>query len=169
MGIVIDALVEHADIVDTVARWCHKEWGHLSGPDTTLTHYTAALRDWIDNNSKPTMFVALDGPIPVGSVALTDRDPDSWIDVGPWLGALYVVPGHRGRDIWTQLVRYLIDQARDLDVGTLYASVTDRRLRKLGVRRGWREIGHKLHNDRWVTLLLLDLVPRRQITGDATL
>ena len=169
MAIIIDALANHPDMVKPVACWCHKEWGHLSGSDVTLADYTEALREWIDDNSNPTMFVAVDRSIPVGSVALTERDPSSWIDVVPWLGALYVIPNYRGRNVAFLLVRYLIKQARDSQIRTLYAAVTDKRLRNLGLRHGWREIGQKLHKDRWVTIISLNLAPCHEIQGDAEL
>ena len=61
MDIAIASLVDHPDLVETVARWCHQAFT----PAMTLTQYTAALRAWLDDND--TLFIALDGPTAAGS------------------------------------------------------------------------------------------------------
>lgn len=157
MEIVIDALVEHPDIVAAVARWCHREWGHLAGSDSTLESYATALREWINNTCTPTMFAAFDGSAPVGCVALTERDPATRMDLGPWLAALYVIPSHRGRNVGIRLVRHLISQARGSGVGILHAAITDKRLRNLALRHGWRDVGRESYQGRHVMVMALDL------------
>ena len=157
MGIVIDELVEHPDIVAAVACWCHKEWGNLAGSETTLESYTTALREWINNKCIHTMFAALDGPAPVGCVALTERDPATRMDLCPWLAALYVVPSHRGRGVGGPLVRHLINHARDSGIGTVHAAITDKRLRNLAFRHGWKDVGQESYQGRQVMVMALEL------------
>jgi len=47
-------------------------------------------------------------------------------DLSPWLASVFVPPEHRGKGIGTALTRRIMDEAKALDVGTLYLFTPDR-------------------------------------------
>jgi len=88
-----------------VAGWLVAEWPHLF-PDDTAEWY---LDEWArgDENGKepPHCVVAVEDGDVVGtaSVVIDDELPGA-TEPGPWLAAVYVLPGHRGKGAGRALV-----------------------------------------------------------------
>lgn len=96
----------------TVAQWCVDEWPHLFPDDTVqwyLDMYDAADRS---GAGVPHALVAVRGGEVVGTASLVPDDelPDAH-EPGPWVAAVFVVPGHRGVGVGRALVSALMDRA----------------------------------------------------------
>lgn len=74
----------------------------------------------------PFAAVALSDSKPVGVACLVEHDMVTRKDLSPWLASVFVPPEHRGKGIGTALTRRIMDEAKALDVGTLYLFTPDR-------------------------------------------
>jgi predicted N-acetyltransferase YhbS len=89
--------------------------------DQTLEAVATRLREGAQRSALPLALVALDESRVQGTATLRWESISSRPALGPWLAALYVMPGCRGRGVGGQLVRGIEDLARSLGFGVLYA------------------------------------------------
>ena len=134
MAVRIDYLGDHPEYIPTIARWHQLQWGYLD-PDRTLEDRIAELRTHLAPRSIPTTFVAVDEEMPVGCVSLIPHDLDTQPPLTPWLASLYVAPRHRRRGVGSALVQRVVEEARLLDIATLYLFTPDQD--RFYARRGW--------------------------------
>jgi len=118
-----------------LADWFVAEWAPWYGPggdgDAAADLAARCRRDAL-----PLALVALDpGGGVLGTAALTAEAVADEPGAGPWLAALLVGPGHRGRGVGTALVAAIEAEARRLGFGAVYTS-TDAADRIMA-RRGW--------------------------------
>jgi putative acetyltransferase len=112
-------LYEHPAHVDRVARWIYAEfWAdkEVHTPES-LARY---LRNAVWPEAIPLSLLALIDGEPVGTVNLIENDDDQRTHLRPWLAALVVIPGYRGRGIGSQLVRELAGHAASLGYSSVY-------------------------------------------------
>jgi GNAT superfamily N-acetyltransferase len=90
-------LADHPNLLDQVASWHYDEWDRdtlgLSQQEVRKLIGSKAL----NRNRLNINFVALlpDGT-PIGTIQLMAHEYlPNWMDVGPWIGALYVTPAWR--------------------------------------------------------------------------
>ncbi len=129
----IDHLADHPEFIPTLARWHHAEWSDLS-PDGTIEHRIEELRGH-GRGGLPTTVVAHADGAPLASASLIESDMDTRPDLTPWLASVFVAPAHRRRGIGSALVERVVEEARALEVGTLYLFTTDQE--RLYARLGW--------------------------------
>lgn len=127
-GIVIDYLRNHPQHAQACAAWSFAEWGCQTQGRTladTQAHYIKLAG--LDENTLPTVYLALAGDRPAGMVTLSAEalDADYRPDLSPWLAALYVHPFYRGRGVAAMLMRRLEDDARKRHGFTALHLVTD--------------------------------------------
>jgi GNAT superfamily N-acetyltransferase len=101
----------------TVAQWCVDEWAHLY-PDDTVQWY---LDMYVDADAAadalPFALVAVEGDEVVGTASLiADDELPGAPEPGPWLAAVFVLPGHRGRGVG----RALVDEVAGRAAGSIW-------------------------------------------------
>jgi GNAT superfamily N-acetyltransferase len=150
MEVTIDSIAAHLDLVPVVSRWHYEEWGHLD-PAGSLESWTEGLAERTHADRIPTMLVAFDGSVPVGSSVLVEHDMDTRLDLTPWLAGVFVLPSHRRRGIASRLVSHAMSKAREFGVETLYLYTRSKQPLYAGL--GWDPIGREHYEGRWVTLM----------------
>jgi GNAT superfamily N-acetyltransferase len=112
--------------------------GFAHPDDQTLEAVATRLREGAQRAALPVALVAVDDSGVQGTAALRWDSIGSRPALGPWLAALYVMPGCRRRGVGGQLVRAIEDLGRGLGFGTLYAGThtAESLLRRLA----WMEV-----------------------------
>ncbi len=132
--IIIQPLRECLTCIPQLARWHHAQWSSLN-PGETLAGRVARLEGHAGNQEMPLTWVALDGGKLVGSASLVPSDMEIRPDFEPWLASVFVDPEERSRGIGSQLVQYIMQQARELHFTRLYLFTPDRQT--FYQRLGW--------------------------------
>lgn len=149
----IDRITDHPELVETVARWQFREWGHLD-PDDSLAARIASLTAQSHGGDIPTTFVALEGGEPLGSASLTEQDMTTHPDLTPWLASVYITPAARGRGVASALVRRVMRHAAALGVTRLYLYTNS--ARELYEKLGWRVIATEHYEGGPVAIMAIE-------------
>ena len=141
MSARIEYLADFPEATPILAAWHHAEWADVI-PDWPREQVEADLRAHTGRRQIPTTFVAVDGDQFVGSASLLVDDLEGWKQLGPWLASVYVVPQWRRRGIGSRLVTRVVEEARALEIPTLYLWTPDRQ--EYYLRLGWQFVtrGH---------------------------
>jgi N-acetylglutamate synthase-like GNAT family acetyltransferase len=115
----IEYLADRPDALPTLARWKHKEWGHLR-PGDTVEKRQARLADTSNRDGIPLTVVAHEGEDVLGSASLIAHDMETRMELTPWLAGVYVGEAFRRRGIGAELVRRIMSEAGKLKVPLLY-------------------------------------------------
>lgn len=91
----------------------------------------------------PIIFIAVDGPVLVGSAALVKHDMKERQELSPWLAAVYVKTEWRKSGIASVLISRVEEEAMSLRVKTLYLFTEHQE--KFYAHRGWKLIEHADH------------------------
>ncbi|HEX5684567.1 MAG TPA: GNAT family N-acetyltransferase [Ideonella sp.] len=115
----IDYLVDHPNQMATVAAWHHAAFGHLD-PSKTLTDRVHTLTTSMQRDALPLGLVAhaADGTA-LGCASLVLRTL-THPELGPWLSAVYVEPGHRGLGVASALAERAAGECARLGFPELY-------------------------------------------------
>lgn len=142
MTINVIYLADQIHHVDELARLHQAEWGHLS-PEIDVDTRAIRLAEASGNSEIPMLFIAVDGPVLVGSAALVEHDMKERPELSPWLAAVYVKPERRKSGIASLLISRVEEEAMSLCVTTLYLFTEHQE--KFYARRGWNLIEHVDH------------------------
>lgn len=134
MDYVIEYLADYDELLPVLAGWHHGEWGYLHLGDTAEKR-AERMKAHLGVKQVPTTFVALADGEPVGSASLVGYDMEGREDLTPWLASVYVVPEYRRRGVASALVKRVVEEARTLDIETLYLFTWERE--RLYTRLGW--------------------------------
>jgi predicted N-acetyltransferase YhbS len=127
-------------------------FGHAY-PDWTAEEALAELRN---DGGLPMTLVAVSENEVIGCASLLDDDEvDGFRDAGPWLGNVWIDPGHRHRGVGGALVAAVIASARELRVPELHL-VTDS-ARDWYAAKGWCEVGSASVHGHAMTVMRLTL------------
>jgi GNAT superfamily N-acetyltransferase len=118
-------LADRPAFIPTLARWHHAQWSYLD-VGVSAEQRAVRLQAHLGRRQIPTTFVALRGDTLLGSASLIAHDMDTRMDLSPWLASVYVAPEHRGRGVGTALVRRVVEEAKALEVETLYLFTPDK-------------------------------------------
>jgi predicted N-acetyltransferase YhbS len=83
-------------------------------------YFEGRLSEAADPGQLPLSLVACEGDRFLGTVNLIDSDDDQRRHLWPWLAALAVVPGVRGRGIGTRLVKRLLAEGARLGIDCVH-------------------------------------------------
>lgn len=133
-SIIIQPLSECRECIPQLAKWHHGQWSSLN-PGETLAGRIGRLEVQAANQEMPATWVAFDGTKLVGSASLVPSDMEIRPDFEPWLASVFVNPETRSRGIGSQLVEYIMQQARELEFEQLYLFTPDRQT--FYQRLGW--------------------------------
>lgn len=112
-------LFKHPRHLPLVAGWIYHEfWAGKPGYSVAL--FEDLLRQADDPGRIPLSLLALDEGRPAGTVNLIHCDSQRRPDLHPWLAALVVPPGARGRGIGSALVRAVASEARRLGFNEVF-------------------------------------------------
>ena len=150
----IDYLADRLDVIPTLARWLHEQWGHMA-PGRSVETAEAHLRGCCNRNAIPLAAVALSDSKPVGVACLVEHDMDTRKDLSPWLASVFVPPEHRGKGIGTALTRRIMNEAKALNVGTLYLFTPDRET--FYSRLGWTVLERTEYRGEKIVIMKLDV------------
>jgi predicted N-acetyltransferase YhbS len=117
--IAIDPLCRHPGLVPAVAQLIYDEfWKDRDG--MTVADLVAHLETARDPRAMPLSLIALHAGRLVGTVNLIDNDDRRRAHLHPWLAAMVVAEGFRGRGVGTRLVQALLAGARELGFRNVY-------------------------------------------------
>ena len=145
MNQVIRHIFETPDHRPLVASWIYEAfWFGQEG--YSPEYFEAVLGEAADPENIPLSLLALEDEVPVGTVNLIVNDDPERPHLTPWLAALYVDPGFRGRGHAVALVRRLLDEAARLNCAEVYLAthIPD------FYRRFGAEIHEEVAEDFWV-------------------
>ena len=134
----------------TLARWEFSQWGHLD-PGKRLDEALVAFRGQCGEAGLPSVFVALDGDVPVGMASLIDDDMHDRTELNPWLASVYVRPQWRGQGIASHLVQRVQEEAREHGIAALHLFTPDRQA--LYRRLGWQAREERDYRGERVTIM----------------
>ncbi len=150
MDYVIEYLVDYGELLSVLAGWHHGEWGYLH-PGDTVEKRAERMKAHLGVKQVPTTFVALTDGEPVGSASLVGYDMESREDLTPWLASVYVVPEYRRRGVGSALVKRVVEEARTLDIETLYLFTWGRE--RLYARLGWSVLERTEHKGEQIVIM----------------
>ncbi len=122
LGITVEIvnLADHLSYITEIAELHHAEWQHLDASFTVERRKTA-LEDAARREGIPSVYIAINNREFVGSAALVEHDMRSYRpNLTPWLAAVFVREGWRGKGIASQLVSYCEAKAAQATVLELY-------------------------------------------------
>jgi RimJ/RimL family protein N-acetyltransferase len=142
-------LVDHAEIIPTLAQWFRLEWSDYYAK-RTLVDIEQDFRSDLNRDKLPIRLIAFQDEVPVGTIVLREQVSETHPQYQPGLGGLYVAISHRGQGIGTELVQAGMTTAHELGIQTLYATthVAGGILEGLG----WKQLGSVLHGEEQIAL-----------------
>jgi len=151
----IEYLADNIALIPIIAHWHHEEWGSFK-PGDSVEKRIANLQTHLAKKQIPTTFVSLSGGILLGSASLVAHDMDTRMDLSPWLASVYVTPEQRNCGIGTALVQHVIEEARELNVETLYLFTPDRKGFFASI--GWSVVEHTEYREQKVVIMAVHIM-----------
>ena len=118
------------DEIERVAHWLVGQYETAADRPGAI----ARFRQRVERGSGPTVFVAVDEGIVVGSASLAETDMPSMPQYSPWLASVYISPESQGRGVCAALIRRVEAEALVLGFPWLYfrAQGNEEAFEKLG-------------------------------------
>ena len=152
----ISPLVNHPELVPTVAQWCCEEWpwyyanGDLAAACAYHQQTAQAAR-------VPSGLVALEGSTLAGTISVIEDDMETRPELNPWLGCLVVAPEFRRQGLASRLIDEGELLAKRLAVPVLYAWTET--LCRLLLSKGWAHVEDTAYRGRRVSILSKTMSP----------
>jgi len=112
-------LADRPAALPLLAEWYFSEWGYLN-PATSTERIAAKLSESMNRDSIPLVMLAVMGDEVIGSAELKYREMTIYPEKEHWLGGVFVVPEHRGKDVAAHLIDAVVNTARSLGVELLH-------------------------------------------------
>jgi predicted N-acetyltransferase YhbS len=157
MNITIEYINDHPEVITTIAKWHYERWHNIL-PNFTLETYAEYLSSHYQRGGIPSLFVAVEGGIVIGTAALENDDMDTHPALSPWLASVYVDGENRKQGVGETLVRRVIKEAGSAGVKKLYLFTPDRE-HYFG-RFGWRTLFKELYYGDMESVMVLDISPQ---------
>jgi len=145
-------LADNKNQIPTIAKWYFEEWGHLGGVNT-LEKSVENLQVYLNKGKIPLMVLAIENGEAIGVAQLKYREMTIYPEKEHWLGGVYVPSEHRGKGIASQVVQQIIDNAKKLNVRTLYLQ-TENLNGGLYRKMGWTPIEQVVYEN--VDVLIME-------------
>jgi predicted N-acetyltransferase YhbS len=107
----------------TIAEWIHRQWWSETG--TTVESIARWLSTHLSESGFPTTLIAVADSEVIGSVTLHETEAEDRPVYRPYLGALFVKPGHRGRGLGQALVHAVEAHGSRLGHTAVYLNASD--------------------------------------------
>lgn len=149
-AITIERLNADSPHVLDVTQWMFTAWGHLN-PEKTLQDAIEETISECGAVGVPSIFVAMQGDMPVGTASLIADDMSIRSELTPWLASVFVLPGSRGRGIASALIKRVEVEAQANDIRRFYLYTPDQQA--LYQRLGWQPVECLEYRGEAVTLM----------------
>jgi GNAT superfamily N-acetyltransferase len=117
-------LADHLELIPQLAGLYQDQWGYLR-PERTPEERTRLLTAACGRGGVPSVVVALEGGVLLGSAMLVANDMTTRPDLTPWLAGVYVVHHHRRNGYGSALVKRIESEAALLGVPRLHLYTPD--------------------------------------------
>lgn len=115
MNIDIVPLHECKDAVEICAAWAFAEWGCYNS-EMSLKSAVEYYQSTAVNDGLPFGWVAkIDGCV-VGTITLKETEHPDRLDIGPWIGGVFVHPKYRGLGVAKKMCEF-VEHAAHADFG----------------------------------------------------
>lgn len=149
----VELLADHLRLSPVIGGWHWDEWG-AEDPGGSAEEWAHALAADAGRGQVPTVWIALLGGSPIGSVALVASDMDTREELTPWLGGLFVIPAFRRRGIGRLLIQTCEAAAAALGCRKLYLHTV---VPDYYARLGWVALASEHYRGEHVTVMARDL------------
>jgi len=133
----IDYLGKHREFIPVIAQWHQDEWHNIS-PELSTASRISLYNSYENKAAIPCCLISLVDNQPAGSASLLASDMHDHPHLTPWLASVYVHEKYRCHGIATQLINQCIEQARSLNIQTLYLFTPQQT--HFYLKRGWKII-----------------------------
>ncbi len=144
------------DCLDQLAEWHHRQWSYLN-PSENLHQRIERMQAYLGDQLVPSMFVARDGAVLLGSAGIVTHDMDTRTELSPWLASVYVAPEHRRHGIGAALVRHVMTVSAAAGIPTLYLFTPDQE--RFYQALGWTTMAKETYRGAAVTVMRCDVHP----------
>lgn len=153
-------LADVPEFVDQLADWHHEQW-HSLYLDWTREVAFSELLEQSRCKTLPTTLVLIENGVLLGSVSLVGVDAEALSSIGsPWLASLYVKPEARGKGFGKQLVKAMMQHAKDISLDEIFLFTPEHET--FYQRLGWDALQRTHLNGQTVDVM------RYQISGSMT-
>lgn len=149
-AITIERLDADSPHLPVVTQWTFAAWGHLHPGKTLLDAIEETISE-CGAGGVPSIFVAMQGDIPVGTASLIADDMSIRPELAPWLASVFVLPESRGHGIASTLVQRVEAEAQANGIHQFYLYTPDQQA--LYQRLGWQPVERLEYRGEVVTLM----------------
>lgn len=153
----IDYLPEFPELLNQLAPYLYKEWGHHNG-EKSVEDRIRFMAPRMTSGGVPTCFVAHEGGEALGTVSLIEDDFEIRPQYTPWLASLYVLPNKRKLGVGKGLMGSVEEEAARLGIKTLYLTTEDKE--SYYEKQGWTTIEHAENHGRLAAIMMKEIVIR---------
>jgi GNAT superfamily N-acetyltransferase len=153
VGVEIRLLADVPAAIPIFAEWFHAEWHDCDG--RSVAEVEVELRNYLNRDSLPITFLALNGTDVIGTVSLDTSDLRPYDHLSPWLASLYVVPSRRREGVGRALVKHLVSFALERGISPIYLWTPGST--HLYQECGWQFLCCDVYSGRPITLMRLAL------------
>jgi N-acetylglutamate synthase-like GNAT family acetyltransferase len=143
-------LSKEPEYIPTLAAWHHAEWSYLN-PGGTVQKRIDQMQNYLGDDLVPTTFIYKQENELAGSAAIVEHDMQSRLDYSPWLASVFVAPQFRNLGIGSQLVRHVMQEAREADIKKLYLFTPNKE--QFYVKLGWETFSREEYQGTSVTVM----------------
>ncbi len=142
-------LRDYPEHLPSLARWHESEWAYLN-PGSNINKRITKMQLFLNEDFIPSTYIALDDEL-LGSAALVENDMETNPQLSPWLASVFVTEQHRCRGVGTQLIRHVMQQARQAGINSLYLFTPDKA--DFYQKLGWKILKTELYHGQEVTIM----------------
>jgi GNAT superfamily N-acetyltransferase len=117
--VLFSLLAEHPEAVDTVATWYFNQWGYQN-PEESIDTVRHEVARYDSRDSAPMIVLVYSAGELVGAAELKRHEMPMFPQFEYWIGGVYVEAASRGNGIAKQLVRHVMERARQANIAELY-------------------------------------------------
>lgn len=131
-------LADHPEFVPVLAPAIWSHWRKELPEDTSVAHRVDKLRQHMQKAALPLALVAHQHGEVLGTASLRRHDLEGREELSPWLGGVFVMPGHRAKGVASALCEAIQQKASNMGIDSIYLFTPDQQ--RLYERLGWRTI-----------------------------
>ncbi|NQY36673.1 MAG: GNAT family N-acetyltransferase [Alteromonadaceae bacterium] len=131
-------LADRKEEVPKLAQWYFDEWGSYV-ENSSINSLSSKLNEYLNKTEIPLIILAVNGDEVMGAAQLKFREMTIYPEKEHWLGGVYIVTEHRGKNLASALVKKTEEIALTMGVRRLHLQ-TENLTGGLYARLGWQLI-----------------------------